>query len=79
LQIEELRQEKGFLANDTSFSDVRDIDDRLGGYIELFSTAGNYFLVPIASINTLEIKSATSMLESVWRPVEFDIDGLGEG
>ncbi|AVW97280.1 type VI secretion system accessory protein TagJ [Vibrio parahaemolyticus] len=79
LQIEELRQEKGFLVNDTSFSDVRDIDDRLGGYIELFSTAGNYFLVPIASINTLEIKSATSLLESVWRPVEFDIDGLGEG
>lgn len=58
---------------------MRDIDDRLGGYIELFSTAGNYFLVPIASINTLEIKSATSLLESVWRPVEFDIDGLGEG
>lgn len=73
------RTVQGFTVNGTVYSDVRDIDDQLAGYIELFSTAGNYFLVPIAHIKTLEIKPANSLLESIWRPVEFDIDGLGEG
>lgn len=77
--IEEQRTIKGFNINGTNYEDARDIDDRLGGYIELFSTAGNYFLVPISSIQALEIKAPTSLLESIWRPVEFDIDGLGEG
>ncbi|EID0031511.1 protein of avirulence locus [Vibrio alginolyticus] len=78
-RIEERRTIKGFNVNGTNYEDARDIDDRLGGYIELFSTAGNYFLVPISSIHTLEVKAPTSLLESIWRPVEFDIDGLGEG
>lgn len=77
--LEKSRAVQGFTVNGTFYSDVRDIDDQLGGYIELFSTAGNYFLVPIAHINTLEIKPANSLLESIWRPVEFDIEGLGEG
>ncbi len=77
--LENSRVAKGFSLNGTFYSDVRDIDDRLGGYIELFSSAGNYFLVPISDINTLEMKAANSLLESIWRPVEFDITGLGEG
>ncbi len=79
LNMENSRVIKELSVNGTCYSDVRDIDDRLGGYIELFSSAGNYFLVPISDINTLEMKPANSLLESIWRPVEFDIDGLGEG
>ncbi len=79
LNMENSRVTKELLVNGTSYSDVRDIDDRLGGYIELFSSAGNYFLVPISDINTLEMKPANSLLENIWRPVEFDINGLGEG
>ncbi len=78
-RLENSRSLKGFKLNGTEHADLRDIDDRLGGYIELFSSAGNYFLVPIAHINTLEMKPANSLLETIWRPVEFDIDGLGEG
>ncbi|MCA0936236.1 protein of avirulence locus [Vibrio alginolyticus] len=77
--LENSRTVKGFTVNETIYSDVRDIDDRLGGYIELFSSAGNYFLVPLADVSYLEMKPANSLLESIWRPVEFDIDGLGEG
>ncbi|WP_038891236.1 type VI secretion system accessory protein TagJ [Vibrio campbellii] len=77
--LENMREQKRFLQGTREFEDVRDIDDRLSGYIELFSTAGNYFLVPIKNIKQLDIKQASSMLEHVWRPVEFDIEGLGEG
>ncbi|MGR5235986.1 type VI secretion system accessory protein TagJ [Vibrio alfacsensis] len=77
--IEQVRKKKSFVQDDVTCDDIRDIDDRLGGHIELFSTAGNYFLVPMANIRELVIKTPVSLLESVWRPVEFDIDGLGEG
>ncbi|AWB01638.1 protein of avirulence locus [Vibrio harveyi] len=78
-QLEKGRTTKRFSQNGSMTDEVRDIDDRLSGYVELFSTAGNYFLVPIKNIKYLEVKDPSSLLENVWRPVEFDIEGLGEG
>lgn len=78
-RAEQSRRVLRFEINGVCYDDVRDLDDRLGGFIELFSSAGNYFLVPISHINYLELKPATSMLETIWRPCEFDIEGLGEG
>ncbi|ELV8771205.1 protein of avirulence locus, partial [Vibrio harveyi] len=46
-QLEKGRTTKRFSQNGSMTDEVRDIDDRLSGYVELFSTAGNYFLVPI--------------------------------
>ncbi|WP_038867692.1 type VI secretion system accessory protein TagJ [Vibrio jasicida] len=78
-EIEQQHVKKSFSQGGNIYDDVRDIDDQLGGYIELFSTAGNYFLVPIANVKQLELKTPSSLLETIWRPVEFDIEGLGEG
>ncbi|MGR4988191.1 type VI secretion system accessory protein TagJ [Vibrio rotiferianus] len=78
-EIELGRTIKRFVVNGTEKSDVRDIDDRLGGYIELFSSKGNYFLVPISNVVYLELKPAKTILENIWRPIEFEIEGLGEG
>ncbi|YCO02231.1 type VI secretion system accessory protein TagJ [Vibrio sp. VNB-15] len=78
-ELEQHRVKKSYAQDSAIYDDIRDIDDQLGGYLELFSTAGNYFLVPIASVKQLEVKQPTSLLEQIWRPVEFDIEGLGEG
>ncbi|MGI9949256.1 type VI secretion system accessory protein TagJ [Vibrio hyugaensis] len=78
-ELEQQRVKKSYTQGSAIYDDVRDIDDQLGGYIELFSTAGNYFLVPIANIKLFEVKEPSSLLEQIWRPVEFDIEGLGEG
>ncbi|MER0403946.1 type VI secretion system accessory protein TagJ [Vibrio vulnificus] len=78
-RAEQSRQALQFEINGVRYEDVRDLDDRLGGFIELFSSAGNYFLVPMDHIHYLELKPATNMLETLWRPCEFDIQGLGEG
>lgn len=78
-KLESDRTIEPFVVNGTETLDVRDIDDRLGGYLELFSSKGNYFLVPLSSVVYLELKPAQTILENIWRPIEFDIEGLGEG
>lgn len=78
-QAESKRIKKKFNINGMDYDDVRDLDDRLAGFIELFSSTGNYYLVPLQKVNSLRLKPATNLLETIWRPCEFDIDGLGEG
>ncbi|EMQ2877955.1 type VI secretion system accessory protein TagJ [Vibrio cidicii] len=78
-KAEAARPRATFSINGQTYEDVRDLDDRLAGFIELFSSAGNYFLVPLNQVNSLQLKPATNLLENIWRPCEFDIDGLGEG
>lgn len=78
-EVEAVRPKLAFTVNGTTYEDVRDLDDRLAGFIELFSSMGNYYLVPLSQVNSLQLKPATNLLETIWRPCEFDIDGLGEG
>lgn len=77
--LEELRPSTPMLINGTQYEDVRDIDDSLNGFIELFSSTGNYYLAPLDQLVYLNIKPATNLLETVWRPVEFEIKGVIEG
>ncbi len=78
-ELEALRPQASLTINGKSYLDVRDIDDSLGGFIELFSSTGNYYLAPIDQINYLTIKPANNLLETLWRPVEFEIEGVIEG
>ncbi|WP_087020929.1 type VI secretion system accessory protein TagJ [Thaumasiovibrio subtropicus] len=58
------------------FSDLRDLDDQIAGYLECFGSDGEFYLVPFAAINSLTIQPAQNLIESVWRRIELDvIDG----
>lgn len=78
-ELETLRPKTALTINGTDYQDVRDIDDSLGGFIELFSSTGNYYLAPLDQITYLSIKPANNVLETLWRPVEFEIEGVIEG
>ncbi|MGF1725741.1 type VI secretion system accessory protein TagJ [Photobacterium nomapromontoriensis] len=54
---------------------VRDLDDTLAGFLEVFGTDGKYYLIPFDMLLSLEIKPVTSVIEQVWRKVDIDIDG----
>ncbi len=78
-QAEKQRITTQFEIDGKVFADVRDADDRLNGYIELYSSEGNYHLVPLAEVAEMDFLPASSLLESVIRPVAFVIDSLGAG
>lgn len=77
--LEFKRKKKPFFINNKEYKDIRDIDDSLCGYIELFSQTGNYYLISIEDIQYLELLEPSNYLENIWRPVFFDIEGIGEG
>ncbi|CCN85696.1 putative virulence protein, SciE type [Vibrio nigripulchritudo SFn27] len=78
-ELESLRPETTLTINGTEYPDVRDIDDSLNGFIELYSSTGNYYLAPLDQVEYLNIKPASNLLETIWRPVEFSIKGITEG
>ncbi|KLV03736.1 protein of avirulence locus ImpE [Photobacterium aquae] len=54
---------------------LRDLDDTLAGFLELFGTDGKYYLVPFDALIRLEMMPVTSLIEHVWRKVDIEIDG----
>ncbi len=57
----------------TEVTEIRDLDDTLAGYLEVFGTNGKYYLVKYAELKQLTLKPVTSLIELVWRRVEIDI------
>lgn len=72
-QLEALREPTAIQINGETQTDVRDLDDSLGGYIELFGTDGKYYLAKFSDIEFLELKQPESMIEMVLRRIEVSI------
>ncbi len=72
-ELETLRQTVSLQINDQIFDDVRDMDDTLCGYVELFGTDGKYYLAKFSEIEFLEVKAPESIVEMLLRRVEVSI------
>lgn len=72
-KLEQIRTTTPVLINDEQYLDVRDLDDSLCGYIELFGTDGKYYLTNFSNIEHLEVKSPESLIETILRRVEVSI------
>lgn len=59
--------------NGKQVDDIRDLDDSLGGYLELFGTDGKFYLARFNQIETLRFKKPESLLDTVWRRAEIEI------
>ncbi|UTV26492.1 type VI secretion system accessory protein TagJ [Photobacterium atrarenae] len=77
--LEESRVSSAVTVDGVKSTTLRDIDDSLGGYLELFGTDGNYYLVPIDAILSLEFQPVSSLVEIVWRKAVVDIEGGLQG
>ncbi|GHA54988.1 type VI secretion system accessory protein TagJ [Photobacterium aphoticum] len=74
-QLEAQRQPVVMTIDGHTHSELRDLDDSLAGFLELFGTDGNYYLVPFDAIQRLEILPVRSLIEQVWRKVDIEIEG----
>jgi len=62
-----------------SLDDFRDLDDRFGGMLEILTTTGKYFWVPIARIASLAFEPSTSLRDLLWRAARIEVRGGPEG
>lgn len=75
-QLESCRRQSAFMINQHKSDDCRDLDDSLAGYIELFGTDGQYYLVPFTDVDRIQFMPVTSLVEHIWRKVNIEvIDG----
>jgi len=72
-QLEHLREPAQLQIDDNSCHELRDLDDSLAGYLEVFGSNGNYYFVPFADITWLKLLPASTLFEHVWRRAELDI------
>ena len=78
-QMEAARPAVSFELNGNAVSELRDIDDSLGAYLELFGTDGKYYLAKFSEIDSLQLKKPESLLDLVWRRAEIVIKDGPQG
>lgn len=66
-QAEETRPPVAGRMDDVPFSDMRDMDDVFGPVVELLTSTGKYFWVPIESIELIEFHAPERPRDLVWR------------
>lgn len=72
-EMEQLRPQVAMEHQDQLHADIRDLDDSLGGYLELFGTDGKYYLAGFEQIASLKLHPPKSLLDIIWRRVDISI------
>lgn len=62
-----------------SFSDIRDLDDLFAPVIEVFTSTGKYFWVPIESIETLTFEPPKRPIDLLWRQAAMTVSDGTDG
>lgn len=80
-QAEEMRTPLTVEALDgsASYDEFRDCDDLIGGVLEVFTSTGKYFWVPMETVRTLEPRPIERPRDLLWRRVGLDVEGGPEG
>lgn len=53
------------------FDDFRDLDDLLAGIVEVLTSTGKYYWVPLQLIETISFKQPSRPIDLFWRPVHM--------
>lgn len=65
--------------NGHAFSEIRDLDDRVAGVVEVITATGKYYWVPWKSVKTLEFTKPERPSDLLWRKAAIDVEGGPEG
>lgn len=70
---EEARPHPKGTAAGAAFDDLRDLDDVLGGVLEVFTSTGKYYWIPIERVVRMEARSPERPIDVLWLPVEMTV------
>ena len=76
---EEQRPHASGTCNDKPFDDFRDLDDLLAPFIEVLTSNGKYFWLPIESIESMEFRAPERPIDLVWRSVKISVASGPDG
>jgi type VI secretion system protein ImpE len=54
-------------ADGATFSDFRDLDDLAAAHLEVFTSTGKYFWIPLSAIESIELRTPESRRDLLWR------------
>lgn len=61
------------------FDDFRDLDDLLGGALEVLTSTGQYYWVPVGRIIQIEFSPPQRLRDLLWRPAHMAVANGPEG
>ncbi len=64
---DEARMAVAGTADGETFDDFRDLDDLAAAHLEVFTSTGKYFWIPIAAIESIELRKPESQRDLLWR------------
>lgn len=78
-QAEALRPPVAGRIDGESFGDLRDLDDLFAPVLEVFTSTGKYYWVPLETIETLAFDPPQRPLDLLWRQATLAVRGGTEG
>ncbi|TXL77155.1 SciE type virulence protein [Vineibacter terrae] len=62
-----------------AFEDFRDADDLCAGFVEVMTSTGKYFWIPIDRIDLMEFEKPSRPRDIIWRQCKMEVRGGPEG
>lgn len=72
-EAEEKRPETGGTCNGKEIEDFRDLDDFCSTFLEVHTSTGKYYWIPVNRIITVEFRPAACPRDLLWREAEMDV------
>ncbi len=63
----------------TTYDEFRDCDDLVGGALEVFTSTGKFYWIPISQVKELEPRPRERVRDLLWRRVRLEVDDGPEG
>ena len=67
------------MCDDQHFDDFRDLDDMNFSFFEVFTSAGEYYWIPIDRVELIEFKAPERPRDLLWRPAHMIVRGGPDG
>jgi type VI secretion system protein ImpE len=78
-QAEEARVKPRGTLDGKPFDDLRDCDDLCSGVLEVLTSTGKYYWVPLEHVASLEFERPTRPIDLLWRPASLAVRGGPDG
>jgi type VI secretion system protein ImpE len=78
-RVEEQRPRVAGSCDGRTFQDLRDLDDLVSCVLEVLTSDGRYFWVPIADVASIEFRAPSTPRDLLWRNVVLTVRGGPEG
>jgi len=78
-EAEAVRPQVSGSCNGNAFDDFRDLDDITAGFLEVLTTTGSYFWIPIVALTSLECSPPERPRDLIWRRTQLTVTNGPEG